>query len=169
MRIISVIALALALSTACFAQQALKRGDAAPAFDGQLPDGQMLTSADFQGKIVLVTFWSTRCQICHEEIPKLNQVADRYRGQDVVFVAVTMDNQAKVEAFVRKNPFHFSLLPNSFGVMLKYADRDARGNINMGFPAHFIIDRKGAIAARSFGWDKSNQLDSEIAKLLASE
>ncbi|MCA1589812.1 MAG: TlpA family protein disulfide reductase, partial [Acidobacteria bacterium] len=126
MRIISVIALALALSTACFAQQALKRGDAAPAFDGQLPDGQMLTSADFQGKIVLVTFWSTRCQICHEEIPKLNQVADRYRGQDVVFVAVTMDNQAKVEAFVRKNPFHFSLLPNSFGVMLKYADRDAR-------------------------------------------
>jgi peroxiredoxin len=168
MRILSTIAISIVFAVTAFGQQSLKPGEIAPDFSLQAMDGQLYNLNQLQGKIVLLTFWSTRCQICHSEIPKLNRVAANFNGQDVVFIAATMDNNQKVEAFLQKIPFNFRIAPNSFGLMLKYADRDAAGNINMGFPAHFLIDRRGAIAMRAFGWDKSARLESEITRLLSS-
>ena len=161
--------LLLLVTSAAFSQQNLKPGATAPAFSGQSIDGKMYDLDQLQGKVVVLTFWSTRCEICHSEIPNLNRVADRYRGKDVVFLAVTMDNEAKIGPYIKRNPFNFNILPNSFGVMLKYADKDRSGNINMGFPAHFLINRKGMIALRTDGWDKAANLDSQISRLLTSD
>ena len=163
------IALVVIASTAAFAQQALRPGQSAPEFSGQSMDGTLYDLQQLQGKVVVLTFWSTRCQICHEEIPSLNRVAERYRGKNVVFLAVTMENEAKVEPYIKRNPFVFTIMPNSFGVFLKYADKDRSGNINMGFPAHFLIKRDGTIALRTEGWDKAANLDTQISKLLSAE
>jgi hypothetical protein len=80
-----------------------------------------------------------------------------------------MENSVKVEPYLKKNPFDFNIVPNSFGVVLKYADMDAGGRINMGFPAYFLIGKSGKIELRDDGWDKSLKLDSQISKLLTSE
>lgn len=157
----------LTLAAFSAAQQKLTTGAAAPDFAAQALDGTNYSLSGLQGKVVVLTFWSTRCAICHAEIPKLNQVADRYRGRDVVFLALTMENQVKVEPYLRRTPFNFSIVPNSFGVVLKYADMDRGGNINMGFPAHFLIDRNGSIRMRTDGWDKAAALDSQISRLLS--
>lgn len=156
-------------ASCAFAQQALKAGEVAPSFSGQALDGTLYDLDRLRGKIVLLTFWSTRCPICHSEIPNLNRVAESYRGKDVVFLAVTMENEDKVNPYIKRNPFYFNIIPNSFGVMLKYADKDRAGNINMGFPAHFLISRKGTIALRTEGWDKAAILDTQISRLLSSE
>ncbi|HEX6125477.1 MAG TPA: TlpA disulfide reductase family protein [Pyrinomonadaceae bacterium] len=166
--LILLIFLLIAVSTA-FSQQALRPGEMAPAFSGQALDGTMYDLPQLQGKVVVLTFWNTRCEICHSEIPNLNRVAERYRGKDVVFLAVTMDNEARIHPYIKRNPFNFTILPNGFGVMLKYADRDRAGNINMGFPAHFLINRKGAIELRTYGWDKAANLDSQISRLLSTD
>ncbi|HKP70240.1 MAG TPA: TlpA disulfide reductase family protein [Pyrinomonadaceae bacterium] len=165
------IALILMASTAALSQQAqaLKLGQLAPEFSGPSMDGTTYDLKQLQGKVVLLTFWSTRCQICHEEIPNLNKMAARYRGKNVVFLAVTMENEAKVEPYLKRNPFNFTIMPNSFGVFLQYADKDRAGNVNMGFPAHFLIKRDGTIALRTEGWDKAANIDTQISKLLASE
>ena len=170
MRTFSTFLAILLLSAASIvAQQALRPGEVAPDFSGQSLDGTVYDLDQLHGKVVVLTFWSTRCEICHNEIPNLNRVAERYRGKDVVFLAVTMDNEAKINPYLKRNPFNFNILPNSFGVMLKYADKDRAGNINMGFPAHFLISRKGTIALRTDGWDKAANLDSQISRLLSSE
>jgi peroxiredoxin len=170
MRKISLyLAIFILAASSAFAQQVLKPGELAPAFSGQSLDGTIYDLDQLHGKVVVLTFWSTRCQICHSEIPNLNRVAERYKGKDVVFLAVTMDNEAKVNPYLKRNPFNFNILPNSFGVMLKYADKDRSGNINMGFPAHFLISRKGTIAVRTDGWDKAANLDSQISRLLSTE
>ncbi|MBA3351622.1 MAG: TlpA family protein disulfide reductase, partial [Blastocatellia bacterium] len=81
MRKISILIVILLLSvSSALAQQVLKAGESAPAFSGQGLDGAMYDLGQLQGKVVVLTFWSTRCEICHSEIPKLNGVADRYRG-----------------------------------------------------------------------------------------
>jgi len=167
MRIVLTLVITLILAVCVSAQQKLRPGQAAPDFAAQSLDGTTYNLSQLQGKVVVLTFWSTRCQICHAEIPKLNQVVNRYKGKDVVFLALTMENQVKVEPYLRKTRFDFNILPNSFGVVMKYADMDGGGNINMGFPAHFLIDRNGAIALRTDGWDKAANLDSQIAKLLS--
>ncbi len=169
MRIIKIIVIIAIFSLAAVAQQQLKPGQDAPAFAAQSLSGEQINLADMQGKVVVMTFWSTKCAICHSEIPKLNQIAARYRGKDVVFLALTMENHGKVEPYLKKNPFDFNIVPNSFGVVLKYADMDAGGRINMGFPAYFLIGRTGKIELRDDGWDKSSKLDSQISKLLASD
>lgn len=170
MRKISIIlAVLLIVVASASAQQTLKTGETAPAFSGQALDGTVYDLDRLHGKVVVLTFWSTRCEICHSEIPNLNRVAERYRGKDVVFLAVTMDNETKINPYLKRNPFNFNILPNSFGVMLKYADKDRSGNINMGFPAHFLISRSGTIALRTDGWDKAANLDAQISRLLSTE
>ncbi|MEO8647835.1 MAG: TlpA disulfide reductase family protein [Acidobacteriota bacterium] len=172
MKFLIIIAIVFTFSLSLCAQQQaqmLKNGDAAPVFSGQKMDGTPYDLSQLQGKVVVLTFWSTRCAICHSEIPKLNQVVDRYRDKDVVFVAATMDSEPKIQAYLKKTPFNFTIMPNAFGMMLQYADKDRSGNINMGFPAHFVINRQGAIAMRADGWDKTDDLDSKIRALLSME
>lgn len=167
MRIISTTLLLLVLMSAAYGQQNLQVGQAAPDFAAQTLDGQPVNLKDLQGKVVVLTFWSTRCAICHAEFPKLNQIVERYKAQDVVFLAVTMENAAKVNPYLQKNRISPTVVTNGFGVVLKYANMTKDGAINMGFPSYFLINKQGAISHRAEGWDKSQVLDSQISKLLA--
>lgn len=166
MRIVSTILLSLLLTFAAYGQQNLQVGQPAPDFVAQTIDGQTINLKDLQGKVVMLTFWSTKCEICHSEIPKMNQIVDRYKGKDVVFLALTMENEAKVNPYLRKNPFNYTILTNGFGVVLKYANMSKDGGINMGFPSYFLINKQGAIHLRSEGWDKTQSLDNQISRLL---
>ncbi len=169
MRFTNLLLILTLCAASAFAQQSLQPGSTAPDFNAEAIDGKVYNLSQLQGKVVVLTFWSTRCQICHSELPKLNDVARRYGDKDVVFLAATMENQAKVEPYLKKNPFNFNVLPNSFGMILKYADMDRSGNIDIGFPAYFLIDRRGRVALKSSGWDKTARLESQISQLLSTE
>jgi hypothetical protein len=95
-------------------------------------------------------------------------MAARYAGKDVVFLAVTMENSTRVEPYLKKNPFNFTIVPDGFGMVLQYADKDRQGNLDMGFPAYYLIDRSGRVAMRGSGWDKTGMIGSEISRLLNS-
>ena len=168
MRIIPTLLLLLLLALGAAAQQSLQEGTTAPEFSAPAMNGQVFDLNQLQGKVVVITFWSTKCEICHSEIPKLNQLADRYKGKEVVFLALTMENETKVENYLRSTPFNFTIVPNSFGMVMQYADRDKAGNINMGFPAYFLVDQTGQIKVKTSGWDKTPAIDSKISGLLSS-
>ena len=167
MRLVSIIIVTLMLAAGAFAQQNLQIGQAAPDFAAQTIDGKPVSLSQLQGKVVVLTFWSTKCEICHSEIPKLNQVVSRYKDKDVVFLALTMENEAKVQPYLQKNPFNYTILTNGFGVVLKYANMTKDGTINMGFPSYYLINKQGTIQLRAEGWDKAQNLDSQISRLLA--
>ena len=80
-----------------------------------------------------------------------------------------MENFNKVEAYLKKKPFAFNIIPGSFDVVLKYADKDGDGKISMGFPAHFLVNQKGEIELKTSGFDKTEILDARISRLLASK
>jgi peroxiredoxin len=157
----------LALAVGTMAQQGLSTGANAPRFSLAGIDGQTYDLDQLRGKVVLITFWSTRCNICHSELPNMNRLADRYKDQPVVFLGLTMENDAKVAAYLKSNQFNFTIVPNSFGAVLQYADRDRSGNIAMGFPAFYLIDQNGVVRMKSSGWDKTQDIDSQIGRLLA--
>lgn len=140
----------------------------AETFSGTSLDGKEINLEELRGKVVVLTFWSTKCAICHEEIPKLNKIADKYSGRDVVFMGLTMENETRIELYLKKKPFKFTIMPNSLGVVLKYADKDSNGTPNMGYPAYFIINQSGEIELKSSGWDKTDKIDSTVNRLLNS-
>jgi len=167
MRLVNTLILTFVLAVSALAQQNLQVGQAAPDFAATTIDGRPVNLKDLHGKVVVLTFWSTRCAICHSEFPKLNQVVQRYAGKDVVFLAPTMENAAKVQPYLQKNQVSPTVLTNGFGLVMKYADLSKDGAIKMGFPAYYVIDKNGQINHRAEGWDKTQHLDSRISKLLA--
>lgn len=166
MKNLAVLFLILVFSCVAFAQ---KNKALAENFSAASMNGQTVELNNLKGKVVVISFWTTRCQICHEEIPKLNLLAAQYKNKNVVFLGLTTDNEAKVENYVKKNPFNFQIIPNSFGILLKYAEKDREGNIQMGYPAHFVINQSGEIELKTSGFDKTEQLNSEINRLLSSK
>jgi peroxiredoxin len=168
-RLASIIFLTFVLAVSAFSQFSLKVGSVAPVFTATALDGIDYDLSELRGNVVVITFWSTTCIICQHEIPRLNPIAERFGQRKVFFLALTMEDENKIAGFLQHNPFKFEVLPNSFGVLLQYADRDKKGNIQMGFPSFFVIDREGLVRYRSSGYDKARELESRVSQLLAAE
>jgi peroxiredoxin len=169
MRFSITLFLTFLLTVSVFAQTKNKVKPLAENFTATSLDGRTFDLNDFRGKVVLLTFWSTKCPICHNEIPKLNRLAQNHKDNDVVFLGLTMENPDKVKSYLKKTTFDFSILPNSFGVVLQYADKDGDGKISMGFPAHYLINQKGEIELRTNGFAKTEILNSRINQLLTAK
>jgi len=165
--IISSIALSLAISAS--SQSALRTGSIAPQFSAASTNGTQYNLADLRGKVVVITFWSTRCPICRVEMPQLDSVAKQYDPGEVVFLALTTENDDKVAGYLRSNPFRFITIPNSFGTLLQYADRDRSGAVNMPYPSFFLVDAQGRVQFRAKGYDKTAALNSAIQQLTAGK
>ena len=160
--------LSLIITLPAAAQNNLRIGTEAPAFSGTLLDGKPVSLAGLRGKVVVMTFWTTRCVICRHEMPQLDRIAGQYNSRDVAFLALTTENQQQVAAYLKRNPFNLQVVPDSFGTLLKFADRDRHGNINIGYPAFYVIDREGRVQHRASGYDKIAPLDRAIKQLVVN-
>src|ERR1700761_3160660 len=60
-------------------------GAAAPAFELPTPDKkQKLTLSGYAGKVVIVDFWATWCQPCHDSFPVYERISEKYAGKVAV-------------------------------------------------------------------------------------
>jgi len=122
---------------------ALNVGDAPPAihFDKLYPE-QPAVNASFEalaGKVVVLEFWATWCGPCVAAIPHLNELAEKFKDRGVVFLSVSEEEPAVVEAFLKKRPISGLVgVAHTKGPLQLY---DAGG-----VPATFLIDAKGKIA-----------------------
>ena len=169
MRIISAIVLAAVFALPAVAQKVVRTGTASPSFTAASLDGNHYDLAAMRGKVVVLTFWSTRCEICRHEIPKLNGLMSKYDPQKVTFLAPSSDNSQKITLYLKTNPFNFHILPDSFSLLLQYADQDGAGNLNFGFPSYFVIDKSGKLVYKASGWDHTNELANQISQLISAE
>lgn len=163
--LIAITILVAAFSISAIAQNSVPVGSAAPIFSATAIDGTKYDLNELRGKVVVLAFWSTRCEICRVEFPKLNKLVQSYQGKDAVFLAVTMNDETRVNAFIRQNPIRAAVLANNFGIVMQYADRDAKGYVNMGFPSYFVIDKLGTVRHRSSGFDRLDQLNGILSRL----
>ncbi|MDH3492799.1 MAG: TlpA family protein disulfide reductase [Acidobacteriota bacterium] len=164
MRILTLLSVMVMFGVTAFAQQ--NAGTTAQNFSVSTIRDEAIELEKLKGKVVVMTFWSTRCQICAEEIPDLNKLVDKYDAKDVVFLGLAWQDKAKLDVFLKKKPFKFKIVPQSFGVLLKYSDRDSNGRLNMGFPAHFVVDQQGTVVYKAAGFDRTKKLNSTIEGLL---
>lgn len=96
----------LGFASSAFLAGAIKVGDRPPEihFDKLLPE-QPVANASFQalaGKAVVLEYWATWCAPCVEEIPHLNELAQKFKDRPIVFLSVTDEEPEVVEGFLKK-------------------------------------------------------------------
>ena len=136
----------------------LARARMAPAFAVRTEDGQRISLDDMQGKVVLIDFWATWCGPCREALPHIRQIAQKFEGQPLVVLSVSLDkDESKWRDFVAKNNMTW----------LQY--RDGNGDIARLFgvnsiPHTFSIDAEGVLQDEHVG-DAS--IEGKLKKLCA--
>ncbi|SMO53469.1 TlpA family protein disulfide reductase [Solitalea koreensis] len=84
-----------------------------PQFKLRDLNGNEFSSTQLIGKPSLINLWAIACKPCVEEIPKLNELKERY-GDKMNFVAITENTCAKddLKNFLIRKPFNFEMLEN---------------------------------------------------------
>lgn len=74
----------------------------------KLPDGANLSLADFRGKPLVLTFFSTSCPSCRRELPDLAEMKAEL-GDKVNFLVVTNDAPNVVMEYLKKEGLDLAL------------------------------------------------------------
>jgi thiol-disulfide isomerase/thioredoxin len=69
----------------------LARGNASPGFNFANVSGQMVSLDDLKGKNVYIDIWATWCGPCKREIPFLKDLESQYKGKNIEFVSISVD------------------------------------------------------------------------------
>ena len=143
----------------------LRVGQPAPPATLVTLDGKRLSTSDFLGRVVILTFLATWCEPCRDELPLLSayQQANAARGLTVLgFSLDEPDRLDEVRAMVA--PLHFP-------VGLLSASQVAGYGRIWHIPVSFTIDRAGRLA--DDGWKDKHpvwtpeRLERVVAPLLA--
>ena len=115
-------------------------------------EGETLSLADFNGKVVLLNIWATWCAPCRREMPTLDRLQAELGGSDFEVVALSIDRQGVpvVEAFYQE--IGLETLP----IYVDPSGASQRALRVLGIPTTLLLDRDGNELGRLAGpaeWD----------------
>lgn len=157
-KLIAILAAAFALCSC-----ALSTPDAAPEVRYVALAGQPFSTSDLRGKVVLVNFWATSCEVCVREMPMLTETWRKFapRGYEMVAVAMSYDHPNLVADYARRNQLPFRVALDLEGDVARLW-----GGIKA-TPTTFVVDRRGRIVKRYVGEPDASELRALIEKTLA--
>jgi peroxiredoxin len=134
-----------------------------PPFTGQTTTGQAVSLADFQGRVVLVTFWASWCAECRPEMPLFERLQQDFAAQGLTVLGINFrEEPQRMQQYARDLGLTFALV------------LDPQGEISrvygvIGLPTTFLVGRDGrpvALATGPRAWE-SVEARTLIQALLA--
>ena len=119
-------------------------------FDGTTESGDEVSSADYEGDVLVVNFWYAACGPCRAEAADLEKAYSAFEGEDVAFLGInTADAPEAAAAFAETYGVSYpSVMAAEDGaVKLAFAERTP---INA-TPTTLVLDSEGRVAARIIG------------------
>lgn len=121
-------------------EQKKKLSSGSPAIDFQVSDanGKKIKLSDLKGKVLYIDFWASWCSPCRAQFPYAAKVKEHFEGKDVVFIYVSIDEDAKSwkDAI---DKYNLNGLHTRVGEQSQIVDDYGA----KGVPTYFIVDKEG--------------------------
>jgi peroxiredoxin len=119
--------------------------------------GKQWKFSELRGHVVVVNFWATWCPPCRKEMPDLETLYERFQSKGLVVLAISDEDTAKVEPFIRERGVKFP-------VLLDPGRKVNRTFIVEGIPHSFVYDRDGNLVAQSMDMRTQKQFLEMLGK-----
>ena len=112
-------------------------------------NGSIKSFSDFEGSMLVINFWYINCGPCIAEMPYLNKLVEKYKDDNIKFLALSFDSKADIKQFISEVDFKYE-----------------QGKIERAFsyeftpvaPGHFIIDESGIVKDILIGAPRQTEL-----------
>ncbi|HEV2469479.1 MAG TPA: TlpA disulfide reductase family protein [Candidatus Sulfotelmatobacter sp.] len=159
----------------------LARSNLVPNFGGLSADGTLVNTRNLAGKVVLVYFWATSCDVCLRAWPHLRAIAKKFQNQPFVILNVSTDyDNAAWRTFLQKNDIpglqfqdgFNGPIARAFGVNIELQSNvdQPTGNtwvtshgVKEDIPKTFTIDSDGVFQSEKM----SDSLDAKLQDLIS--
>jgi thiol-disulfide isomerase/thioredoxin len=103
----------------------------------------LITEQNFNGKIVLLDFWHSRCGICFTKFPQVEQMYQNYKNDPSVMILavnklIKEDKPNRIFEMIREKEYSFPV------VVTKDEDLAEKFGVK-GYPTTFVINPNGQI------------------------
>ena len=119
--------------------------------------GRLVSLDSFKGRVLLLSFFTTECPACQDEMPQLQGLYDKYRSRGLQVVGVNIRGSLEdVKLFAKNYKLTFPILLDEDGAVgHKYQVRY--------IPRIFIFDKSGKIIFKA-QFMAAEELAQEIEK-----
>lgn len=121
--------------------------------------------ADFEGKVVLIDFWTYTCINCIRTFPYLTSWDEKYKDKGLVIIGIHAP-----EFEFEKEKENVQKAIDRYGIKYQVVQDNERGTWeafnNRYWPAKYLIDSEGYIRYVHFGEGAYEETELEIQKLL---
>lgn len=135
----------------------------APAFILPNLDGEDVSLADLEGKVVLLSFWTTWCPYCKADMPGMDSIYIKYKEDGFMVLAINVTALERtpnaVRNFINESGYVFPVLLDVAG------DVSEKYNVQA-LPTSFLISKNGEIVHSRVGSFTSQEMEALISKLL---
>jgi thiol-disulfide isomerase/thioredoxin len=137
-------------------------GAMAPPIELKKLDGGEFKLKDLKGKLVVLDFWATWCGPCVASLPKLNDIAQEYKGSGVEVIAVNIEQEpTEIQGLLKR----LEISPN---VVLDSDGAIARIYQAMAIPQTVIINAEGKIQHIFVGGGVEKKIRDSLDKLIGA-
>jgi peroxiredoxin len=111
-----------------------------------LPDqkGDLISTKDFKGKFVFISFFTSWCTPCLTDLESINIAKQYFKGKDIVFVFISLDTKTDFDIYMRaKSPLGTYLLG--------YNDSIIKNELKIeSVPKYILLDKDSYIINSNF-------------------
>jgi thiol-disulfide isomerase/thioredoxin len=133
----------------------------APAFLVRDIDGNVISTAEWKDKVVLLNFWATWCPPCREEVPELVDLQTRYKDRLQV-IGISMDDPEDVRAvkkFAAQEGVNYPIIMASREIIVEYGGVPA-------LPTSFVVNTENKVVQKHVGLYPTYVYETEVRALL---
>ncbi len=151
----------------------MRIGDAIPKFEGAtewLNELQETADEYVQGAPTLVYFWATSCGICKQNMPKLNELKNKYKVRGLKTIAVHMPRQQADTVLERvKADIEKYCIDDVCAIDNQHKLKDAFLNEQGWVPVYYLFDAEGKLKTRAAGEFGIGVLTTALEKMFPAQ